>query len=564
MSETANVLVNTLAEAGVRKIFGLVGTSTLDLVDAIGRHPDLDFVSARTEEAAAHMADGYARASGRLGVVVSHVGPGALRQLYGVGTAWKDSVPLLLLTGNEVLRHNDLHMREAYHVVDTLEVYRPVTKAAFQLREAADARSAIARAIWLATSGRPGPVLLDLPKNSIKANFEEQPERPLELNDTLPATRLAPDPTDVARIGQAIREAARPVLMLGGGIHWSGAADAATQLAETYNLPVVTTDGGRGAIAEDHPRCIGVLARQAGDSSARTLLSSADVVLAIGTPFSDVSTFEWTAWSDTADVFQIDISPDIGFKGVRDSHLVNSDALAFLTALDKDLAAHNFGHASSWEETRAEFVAGRAEHLKKSADDASGEGVNPWRLISELDEQLPRSAFFSVDSGMHSFFGKKLRVLEPRTYLRSAGFGAMGYSFPAVLGALESAPGRRGVAIMGDGCLAMCMSEFETAARRQANITVVVFNDSSFASQLHHQHRRLDGRVLGTRFLPTDFVAIAAAQGVAGVCLTETDQVHDALAQALKNDGPSVIDARINSGIAPPTWIEGSADERTR
>ena len=510
------------------------------------------------------MADGYARASGRLGVMYLSRGPRRTPTAVWRWNRVERQRAVVAANWQRVARHNDLHMREAYHVVDTLEVYRPVTKAALQLREAADARSAVARAVWLATSGRPGPVLLDLPKNSIKASFEEPTQKPLELSDALPATRVVPDPTQVAKIGQAIREAARPVLMLGGGIHWSGAAEAVTHLAETCNLPVVTTDGGRGAIAEDHPLCIGVLARQAGDSSARTLLSSADVVLAIGTPFSDVSTFEWTAWSDATDVFQVDVSPDVGFKGVRGSRLVMSDAYTFLTALEKDLAGDNFRHATSWDANRVEFVEGRAEHLRRSADDAIGEGVNPWRLISELEEQLPRDAFISVDSGMHSFFGKKLRVLEPRSYLRSAGFGAMGYSFPAILGALESAPGRQGVAIVGDGCLAMCMSEFETAARRHANITVVVFNDSSFASQLHHQHRRLEGRVLGTRFLPTDFVAVAAAQGVTGKCLTETDEVHDALAAALKNDGPSVIDARINSGIAPPTWIEGSADERTR
>ena len=454
-------------------------------------------------------------------------------------------------------------MREAYHVVDTLEAYRPVTKATLQLRDADDARAAIARAIWLATSGRPGPVLLDLPKNSIKADIEDSAHSPLELTDRMPASRPAPDAALVATVGQAICDGARPVLMLGGGAHWSGAAAAATALAENRNLPVVTTDGGRGAIAEDHPQCIGVIARQAGDPSARTLLAEADVVVAIGTPFSDVSTFEWTAWSETAQVFQVDITPEVGLKGVPNSRVVVADASTFVTALDQWLTSRDFRHGTSWESKRAEFEQGRADHLGLSTQEASGEGVNPWRLISELDALLPRDAFFSVDSGLHSYFGKKLRVLEPRTYLRSAGFGAMGYSLPAVLGALESAPERRGVAILGDGCLAMCMSEFETAARRQANITVVVFNDSVFASQLHHQHRRLDGRVIGTQFLPTDFVAIAAAQGCPGQILTETSAVHDALIDALGSDGPSVIDARINSDIAPPTWIEGSADART-
>lgn len=574
MTTAADVVVEALADAGVDKVFGVVGTSTLDVADAIARDPRLEFVSARAEEAAAHMADGYARAAGRVGVVLAHVGPGALRQLYGIGTAWKDSVPLLALTGNEMLHMTDAQLREGYHVVDVLELYRPVTKATFQLRRGDDARTVVARALWLATSGRPGPVLLDLPKSSLKQPIEASPAAVrAAAGDRAPAYRPPPPAGEVEAAAAALRAAARPVLYAGGGVHWSGASSALTAFAELANLPVLTTDGGRGAIPEDHPLALGVIARQAGDGVARALLAEADVILALGTPFSDVSTFEWSAWSTGARVFQVDVAPEAAHKGATAERVVIADAREFITALSRELTAlsdaHNGGNPGyrfrgDWDERRAALDAERARYLSEGEHtDGGGRGVNPWRLIAALTRHLPRDAFISVDSGMHSFFGKKLRVLEPRTYIRSAGFGAMGYSFPALLGAVEAAPGRRAVAIVGDGCLAMCLGEFETAARRGAPVTVVVLNDSAFASQLSHQQRRFDGRLTGTRFGTSDFAKVAEAQGVPGWTVTTDTEAEAAIAAAVTGDGPNIIDARVDSRVTPPTWIEGSGDART-
>lgn len=560
MTTTADVVAASLADAGVRTVFGVVGTTTMDLADALVRHPALEFVSAREEEAAAHMADGYARVTGRVGVTLAHVGPGALRQMYGIGTAWKDSVPLVALTGNEMLRMTDSQLREAYHVVDVLDLYRPITKATLQLRDRADARSMVDRALWLASSGRPGPVLLDLPKNVLRQDLAVTGTWS-GTGDRVPPARPRPSVDDVRMAANALRHARCPVLYAGGGVHWSGAAALLTGLAERTNLPVVTTDGGRGAVPEDHPLAIGVVARQSGDDAARELLADADVVLAVGSPFSDVSTVEWSAWSTECDVFRVDIAPDVGHKGVSSERTIVADAHAFLTELTRELDAAAFGCPHDWSSRRAARETERDGYLH-TAGACGGDGVSPWRVIGTLDAQLPRNALLSIDSGMHSFFGKKLRVLEPRSYVRSAGFGAMGYSFPALLGALHGAPGRRGVAIVGDGCLAMCLGEFETAARLGSPVTVVVFNDAAFASQRSHQRRRFDGRLTGTTFGRTDFVKIAEAQGVPGRTVTTGADVERAVSAALAADGPNVIDVHVDPAVTPPTWIEGSGDAR--
>jgi acetolactate synthase-1/2/3 large subunit len=563
-SRAADVIAATLAAAGVQKIFGVVGTSTLDLADAIAREPRLEFVSARSEEAGAHMADGYARSTGRVGVVLAHVGPGALRLLYGVGTAWKDHVPMLVLAGNEVLAATDDALRESYHVMDTHALYRPVTKETLQLRTAGESEHVTRRALWTAVSGRPGPVLVDLPKDIVKAPVEAaEPARSDGNEDRVPANRVAANPADVRWSAEAIIRARTPVILAGAGVHWAGAHQSLRALAEARNLPVLTTDGGRGAITEAADHFLGVVGRQAGDSTARELLAEADVVVAVGTPLSDISTFEWSAWSPEATVIHVDISAEVGRRGLIADRQVVADADEFFRSLEVELAAHGYRQAASWLARRDALGQERTSYRQSGRADGQTGLVDPWSLIDELDQVLPEDAFISVDSGMHSFYGKKLRVLEPRSYLRSAGFGAMGYSFPALLGALEGHPERRAVAIVGDGCLAMCLGEFETAARRGSSVTVVVFNDARFASQQSHQHRRFEGRVIGTDFRPTDFAKIAEAQGVPGWTVDDDDAARSAIRTALGLAGPALVDARLNPGIRPPAWIEGSGDTRT-
>lgn len=559
----ATIVMSTLAEAGVEKVFGVIGTSTMDIADAMVQDGRIEFVSARTEEAAAHMADGYARATGRIGVVLCHVGPGAVRQLYGIGSAFKDSVPLLLLTGNEVMRATDSAMRESYHVVDVLDIYRPLTKAVLQLRDGNDAAAVIARGLWLAGSGRPGPVLVDLPKSSLKQPFTGRPARLGLTTDRVPLSRVVPDASAVARVADMLAAARNPVLFVGAGVHWSGGAEALRTVAERRNLPVLLTDGGRGAIPDDHDHNLGVIGRQAGDAVALRLMAAADAIVGIGTPFSDISTLEWSAWSDDARLAQVDISPDVSHRSASVDVQVLADAREFLVALELELERRGYRWSGDLREDRAQLVAERAGYLANSAEPGTEGLVNPWTLVDELDRSLPRDAFVSVDVGMHSFYGKKLRVLEPRTYIRSAGFGAMGYAFPGLLGALEGAgPDRRAAALIGDGCLSMTLGEFETAARRGTNLTLVVCNDGRFASQQSHQRRRLEGRIVGTDFSPVDYAAVAEAQGVKGFVARTDAEARDAIRAALAMKGPSVVDARLDRSVQPATWIEGSGDAR--
>lgn len=561
MATVAESVVGALAAAGVEKVFGVIGTSTMDIADAIAREPAVDFVSARQEEAAAHMADGYARATGRIGVTLAHVGPGALRQMYGLGSAWKDGVPLLALTGNEVLRGTEDTLREGYHVLDVVELHRPITKAAIQLRDPEDTTEAVRRALWLARSGRPGPVLLDLPKNVVKQ--EVLPARGVwDADDRAPAVRTPPTGEDVRAAARTLSRAEHPVLLVGAGALWSEATGALGDLAERHNIPVVTSDGGRGALAEDHPLHLGVAARQAGDASARKALAGTDAVMVIGAALSDVTTFEWSAWPEDAHVVRVDIEPGSGRRGAPFEHTVPADARTFLQALARELESGGYTCDHSWRELRRQRDADREAYLRLADEEREGDGVSPWVLVRALNEQLPREAAISVDSGLHSFFGKKLRVLEPRTYIRSAGLGAMGYSLPAVLGAAEADPDRVVVAFVGDGCLAMCLTELETAARRGSRVVVVVCNDAAYASQYHHQRRRFEGRAVGTEFLRTDLAQAARAHGVGAWSVTQDDEVGPALAEALDSGAPALLDCTVDRAVVPDTWIEGSGDPR--
>ena len=452
-------------------------------------------------------------------------------------------------------------LREGYHVVDVLGLYAPVTKAAMQLRRPADARQTVSRALWVATSGRPGPVLLDLPKDVSKSPLPDDAAPAGPASDRAPAIRVAPSSGDVHAVAETLAVARRPVLLAGGGIHWSGAHAALAALARTHGLPVLVTDGGRGAVDEDDPHFLGVVARQAGDLVARTRLAEADVVVAVGTPFSDVSTFEWSAWSRDTHVVQVDVEPEVLHRGAPATRAVVADAREFLEALDHALVAIGAETRPPWSDERAELEQERTSH-RELAGIEHARLVNPWVLVDELAERMPADAFVSVDSGMHSFYGKKLAVHRPRTYIRSSGFGAMGFAMTALLGALEAAPDRRAVAIAGDGCMAMCLGEFETAARRGSRLTVVIFDDARFSSQQSHQYRRFDGRVVGTSFNATDFVAVAEAQGVPGWQVEDDASARDAIRAALALDGPSVIDARLDREVQPTTWIEGSGDRR--
>lgn len=563
MQNNAAAITKVLEQAGVTHVFGVAGTSILQLIESIGTSPKITFIGARDEVNAVHMADGYARASGTLGVCVVHVGPGALRSAYGLGTAHKDGTPLLLITGNEV---SDSLNPIAYHVIDIQRILGAITKGSFLVRPGDNAATTVTRAIISALSGRPGPVHLDLPKDlseaPIVADAGAQTRLPWNSRGAAtPWSIVRPSREDIEGVLEILRTASLPVFLAGGGVHWSGAAVPLRKIAEDLRIPIVCTDGGRGSIPEDHPLFAGVVGRQAGDRCASDIVGQADVVIAMGVSFSDVSTHEWSVLSPQTRLVRVDIDPERATTGYVPNLPITSDVGAFIKELNDLSMGTGFDWKWDIELLREALDEERDSYLSEIA--GGKEGVDPWRVVSFLSEALPRESLISVDSGLHSFFGKKLRVLRERSYLRSAGFGAMGYSLPALVGAtlFQRVPA---VGIMGDGCFVLCMSDLETVARLDVPVLAVVLNDARFGSQFYHQEHKFNSAGIGTQFSPLALSEIARVAGVAGYEILRSEDIADVLGGALASNKPAVVDVKLAPEARPPRWIEGSGDSRTR
>ncbi|MFQ6110919.1 MAG: thiamine pyrophosphate-binding protein [Nitrospinota bacterium] len=564
MVKGSDLIVECLIEAGVKHVFGLTGTTILDITDSlIKRQDEIKYVGARHESAAAHMADGYARATGKPGVCISHVGPGAFHLLYGVAVASKESSPLVAITGNESSPYLG---RDIYHELDILSLSRPITKWNAQARGIEEIPRLLRHAFTAATTGKPGPVHLDIPKDvsrqakELSPDFEGSLMGSPEGGFAVPAIRGRAEQRSLSRCADLIRTSRRPVIHVGSGLMWSGASPELARVAETVDVPVITTDSGRGSLAEDHPNFIGVVGRAVGDESALERLKAADLVLAIGLTFSDVSTLEWTAIGRDARIVQVDIEPrEVGRQYpvtlgiVADAKLFLDDLVSILKSEPGEVSEER----KRWRaEARAAFEAGREAFF--NAEVGRGGGVPPHKIIGDIAEVISRDAFFSVGIGVHSFWGKKVPVYNPKSYIRSGGLGAMGFAYPAMLGAKVAHPERQAIAFVGDGDFMMSVSEVETAVRNGLGVVAIIFNNFAYGSQKLHQRRTFGGRFIGTDHANPDFANMARLFGAEGARVEKPGDFKPALKEMLAKGRPGIIDVLVDPLASPASWAMGS------
>lgn len=554
----AHQIVRFLEAAGVEYVFGLCGHTVIAVLDALS-DSRVRFIHTRHEQIAAHMAEGYARASGRPGVLLTHLGPGLTNAATGVANAALDSIPLLVIAGDVPAyffgRH--AHQEVQYHTDGgQWEIYRPFVKRAWRVTSARDLPRVLERAWNLATSGRPGPVLVDVAMDVFS--------RPAEGPDPQPHVAPEPPGLDAAtarRIAEKLLGARRPVIYAGGGVIQAGAAAELRALAEHLRCPVAYSLMGKGALPDDHPLALGMTGFW-GTELTNRVTREADVILAVGTRFTEADSSSWdprfTFRIPPTELIHIDIDPqEIGrsypatIAAVADARL----ALAAILAAARELApAGGSGHADL-----AQIQAERAAWWEslRPAQRSDAFPLKPQRILAEVRAALPRDGILVTDVGWNkNGVGQQFPIYLPRTHLAPGGFATMGYGPAAVLGAKLARPDVPCLAMVGDGAFSANPSVLATAVEQDIAVVWVVMNNSAHGTiagltASHYGHSfGCEFRRGGEPYSP-DFAAVARAYGALGFRVERADDLGPALAQALASGRPAVIDVPMTNDPVP-------------
>ena len=528
----AEILVDTLREEGVDVIFGYPGGSVLPLFDVLYDAP-VRFVMTRHEQGAAHAADGYARATGKVGVCIATSGPGATNLTTGIATANMDSIPMVAITGQ--VRTN-LIGNDAFQEADTTGITRPITKHNYLVKDVNHLARIVKEAFHIARTGRQGPVVIDLPVDVTMAEPDGEVDSAIHLPGYKPMTDG--HVRQIQTAAKAINAAERPVLYVGGGVISSGASDAIRALAERGQLPVTMTLMGLGAFPGDHPLSLGMLGMH-GTRTANFAVTESDLLIAIGARFDDRVTGRIDAFAPSAKVIHVDIDPTSISKNVRVDIPVVGDAanvLGKLVPLVKSLPRE------SWHKQITEW---RKKHPLTYEE--GGSEIKPQAVIEELCRQAPDDAIIATEVGQNQMWTALWYTFrKPRTLITSGGLGTMGYGFPAAIGAQVGCPDRLVVDIAGDGSIQMNIQELATAVHNKIPVKVCILNNGYLGmvrqwQELFYQ-RRYSGTVLNGN---PDFVRLAEAYGARGTRVTESAEVRPALEAAFKSPEVWVLDFMI-------------------
>jgi acetolactate synthase-1/2/3 large subunit len=528
------VAAEIMARAGVRRLYTVPGESFLEILDAAEEHPDLSLISTRHESGAAFMAEADGKLTGRPAVAMATRGVGASNLAIGVHTARQDSTPMLVLLGQV---ETDFLGREAFQEVDLGAFYSPITKWATTVHRADRLAEFVARGLRIATSGRPGPVMLALPADVLGEHVADDPE----IN-VPPTPRPAPAPEDVRAVAERLAAARRPVLIAGGGAQ--DARGALISFAEAWGVGVYAAFRRQDVFPNEHPNYLGHLTL---GTTPETLeaLERADLVLVVGCRLSEVTTQSYSLPRGDQPVIQLDIDPiEVGATVPAEIGMV-SDAGTALAALA--------GYAPS-PPAAQDWTDGHTAYLDSSAipPDRATEGIDPARVVGAMREVLPEDALLTNDAGNFSIFIHRYwRYNHPGTQLASTN-GAMGYGVPAAVAAKLAAPDRTVVACCGDGGFLMTGHEVETAVRYGAAITVVVFRNGLHGTIAMHQKRAL-GRTAGVEIGEVDLAGYARSLGAEGHTVRDFQELTPALESALASDTVTLLDVVTDPDIITPS-----------
>jgi acetolactate synthase-1/2/3 large subunit len=530
----SQILCRALVEEGVRLLFGYPGGAIMPFYHALPDYPGLRHVLVRHEQAAAHAADGYARATGRPGVCVATSGPGATNLVTGLATAHMDSTPVVAITG-QVPRA--MLGRDAFQETDIIGITQPITKHSILVEDVEDLADAVREALQVAVEGRPGPVLVDIPKDVQQAKAGGKTVRRYggkedgaegRRSTTLPSYRLTAALEDAVRL---LAEARRPLIMAGHGVIISGAYEELRQLAERTGTPVITTLLGISGFPESHPLHLGMPGMH-GEVHVNRAIQQADLILGVGLRFDDRVTGNLAAFARDAKVIHIELDPSEIGKNVATEVGLIGDARAILRQLLARVAPRE---CESW---RAEIEGFRRERQESFRGDLSPAGI-----LAEIDAAAGGRCTIVSDVGQHQMWVAKLYPYRrPNTHLTSGGLGTMGFAVPAAMGAALARPDEPVWAISGDGGFQMNMQEIATMVQEGIPVKMAVFNNGYLGMVRQWQQFFHGRRYSATPIWSPDYVKLAAAYGIYGRRVERGDQVGDAVREAIAQPGPALVE----------------------
>jgi len=544
------MVVEALKREGVEVLFGFPGGAIIDIYDALEQDGTVKHVLVRHEQGAAHAADGYARASGKVGVCLATSGPGATNTVTGIATAYLDSIPIVVLTGQvpTALIGND-----AFQEVDIVGITRPCTKHNYLVKDVKDLPRILAEAFYLARSGRPGPVLVDIPKDVQNGKAEFHYPEKIRLRSYNPV--VEPHIKQIDRACKLIEGASRPIIYAGGGVVISSAHEELMELAEEMHAPVTMTLMGLGGFPGTHPRSLGMLGMH-GSYCANMAMANSDLILAVGARFDDRVTGKIEAFAQHAKIVHIDVDPTSIQKNVKVDVPIVGDCKCALQKLVK--AVKRLGRpAEQWRELYAPWLeqvkAWESRHpltYKKDPDI-----IKPQYVIEQLYQMTKGRAIISTEVGQNQMWTAQFYKFDtPRSLLSSGGLGTMGYGLPAAIGAQMAFPDKLVIDVAGDGSIQMNIQELATAMEQRLPVKIVILNNQFLGMVRQWQELFYERRYAATRFDVTpDFVKLAEAYGAKGLRATKPGEVEGVLKEGIDYPGLVIMEFAIarEEGVFP-------------
>ncbi len=533
----AQILLESMKREGVDVLFGYPGGAVIDIYDELPRHPELRHVLVRHEQGAVHAADGYARASGKTGVCLVTSGPGATNTVTGIATAYSDSIPLVVFTGQVPTQ---LIGNDAFQEVDIVGITRPCTKHNFLVKDITKLALTIRQAFYLARSGRPGPVLVDLPKDVMQKRAEFVWPEDVYMRSYNPTYK--PNLNQLRRSVEELAKAERPVILAGGGVILSNGADALTGLARKLNIPVTCTLMGLGSFPATDPLWLGMVGMH-GTYAANLAINNCDVLMCVGARFDDRVTGKLAAFAPKARIVHIDIDPTSIRKNVEVHVPVVGDCRLALEGIDEICEAKL--ENKDWAGEHAAWIAAVAEwKASKPLCYQCNGNIKPQSVIEALYDITGGDAIIATEVGQHQMWVAQFySFTKPRTLLTSGGLGTMGYGFPASVGAQFAFPDKKVIAVAGDASLQMNIQELATVVANRLPIKVVILNNRYLGMVRQWQELFYNNNYSSTNMeAQPDFVKLAEAYGAEGYRIEKAEDMRAVLEKALASPNPAFID----------------------
>jgi acetolactate synthase-1/2/3 large subunit len=553
----AQILIESLLKEGVEVIFGYPGGAVLPIFDVLYDAP-IKFVLTRHEQAAAHAADGYARSTGKVGVCIATSGPGATNLVTGIATAYMDSIPIIALTGQVP---TSMIGNDAFQEADIVGITRPIVKHSYLAQDTKDLARIVKEAFHIASTGRPGPVVIDLPKN-VTANeieFDNFPEK-VEIRSYKPT--YFGHPKQIKRACEAIAESKRPLIYSGGGIISSGASQELIKLVEKTSIPVTSTLLGLGGFPGTHPLFLGMLGMHGG-KYANLAITETDLLIAVGARFDDRVTGKVEEFAPHAKIIHIDIDPASISKNIRVDIPVVGDAKNVLAQINEIIKPPQI---SDW----IKQVLKWKEEFPVTYNKSKGKKIKPQFVVEKLYEITKGEAIITTEVGQNQMWAAQYyKFNKPGTFLSSGGLGTMGYGFPAAIGAQIGNPDKIVFDIAGDGSFQMNIQELATAVQQNLPVNVAILNNSYLGMVRQWQELFFNKRYSYTYIIGPDFVKVAEAYGAEGLRVERSEDVEDAIKKAISSPKPFILDfvveeeenvfPMVPAGAALTQMIEGMA-----